>query len=99
MHVVTLIGVDKPATSFSHDDVSVVRTLMANVNSAGRVTSSRLVEFISSDPLDRSQFQHYAKQWVVGDYDATKMLVRNTPLALDPRRHISFCRLTARCFR
>lgn len=90
MHVVTLIGVDKPATSFSHDDVSVVRTLMANVNSAGRVTSSRLVEFISSDPLDRSQFQHYAKQWVVGDYDATKILVSEYTLGFGSEKAYLF---------
>ena len=90
MHVVTLIGVDKPATSFSHDDVSVVRTLMANVNSAGRVTSSRLVEFISSDPLDRSQFQYYAKQWLVSDYDATKMLVSEYTLDFESEKAYLF---------
>lgn len=86
MHVVTLIGVDKPATSFSHDDVSVVRTLMADVNSAGIATTSRLLEFISSDPLDRSQFQHYAKQWLVGDYDATKMMTSEYTLGFESEK-------------
>ena len=74
-YVATLIGVDKPATSFSHKDVSVVRTLVADINSDGITTASRLLEFISADPLDPSQLQHYVKQWLVGDYDTTKMVV------------------------
>ncbi len=90
MHVVTLIGVDKPATSFSHDDVFVVRTLMADVNSAGIATASRLLEFISSDPLDRSQFQYYAKQWLVSDYDATKMLVSEYTLDFESEKAYLF---------
>ena len=73
-HVATIIGADKPAVSFSHDSIAVVRTLVADLDGNGEVVGGRLVEFISPDPLDASLFQDYAKQWLTGDFDDTKML-------------------------
>ena len=85
-YVSTLIGVDKPATSFSHDDISVVRTLMVDINQEGIATASRLLEFISSDPLDQSQFQYYTKQWLVGDYDTTAMMASEYSLGFESEK-------------
>ena len=82
-YVATLIGADKPAISFSHDSVSVIRTLMADVNSDGTVTGSRLLKFISIDHLDPTQFQRYVKQWILGDYGESTMMVAEFTLGFE----------------
>jgi len=86
MIVATLIGAEKPAISFSHDSVFVVRTLMADINSDGTVTASRLLKFISVQPLDPSQFQYYVKQWSSGDYGTSVMIVAEYSLGFESQR-------------
>ncbi len=63
-----------------------MRTLIADLDPNGNVTASRLVEFISYDPLIVYQFQHYAKQWLVGDYDDTKMITSEYTLGYESQR-------------
>ncbi len=82
-YVATLIGADKSAISFSRDSVSVIRTLMADVNSDGTVTGSRLLKFISIDHLDPTQFQRYVKQWILGDYGESTMMVAEFTLGFE----------------
>ncbi|MXW14300.1 MAG: hypothetical protein F4120_03335 [Rhodothermaceae bacterium] len=53
------------ATSPSHSGISVVRTLVANVDGKGQRISGRLVEFIGIG-LDTSLFKDYVAQWLEG---------------------------------
>lgn len=73
-HAATILGADKPATSFSSDKIAVVRTILVDLDAKGEVLDGRLLEFVSPDPLDRSLFADYTKDWLQGNYDATKML-------------------------
>ena len=73
-YAATILGPDKPATSFSHDSIAVVRTLVADLDAQGEVTGGRLVEFASPDPLDPSSLADYVKQWLGDDFGNTKVL-------------------------
>ncbi len=64
-----------PATgSPSHPEVSVVRTLVADVDENGQILSGRLVEFVAPD-LDASLFRDYVVQWLSGAFDSMRILV------------------------
>ena len=58
----------------SDPDLSVVRTLVADVDEDGRVLSGYLVEFVSPD-VQESQFKEYVEQWLAGDFGNKPMLV------------------------
>lgn len=58
----------------SDPDLSVVRTLVADVDENGRVLSGYLVEFVSEDAQE-SQFKEYVGQWLAGDFGNKSMLV------------------------
>lgn len=58
----------------SDPDLSVVRTLVADVDENGRVLSGYLVEFVSATAQE-SQFKEYVGQWLAGDFGNKPMLV------------------------
>lgn len=58
----------------SDPDLSVVRTLVADVDEDGKVLSGYLVEFVSEDAQE-SQFKEYVGQWLAGDFGNKSMLV------------------------
>ena len=58
----------------SDPNLSVVRTLVADVDEDGRVLSGYLVEFVSEDAQE-SQFKEYVEQWLTGDFGNKPMLV------------------------
>ena len=58
----------------SDPDLSIVRTLVADVDKDGRVLSGYLVEFVSPD-VQESQFKEYVEQWLTGDFGNKPMLV------------------------
>ena len=58
----------------SDPDLSVVRTLVADVDEDGRVLSGYLVEFVSEDAQE-SQFKEYVGQLLAGDFGNKSMLV------------------------
>ena len=60
--------------STSDPDLSVVRTLVADVDENGRVLSGYLVEYVSED-VQESQFKEYVGQWLAGDFGNKAMLV------------------------
>ncbi len=62
------------ATSPNHSGLSVVRTLVADVDRQGQRISGRLVEFIALD-LDDSLFRDYVVQWLSGDFGNNRMIV------------------------
>ncbi len=64
-----------PETSSPSDpNVSVVRTLVADVDEDGRILSGRLVEFVAPD-LYASEFRDYVVQWLSGDFDSMRIVV------------------------
>ena len=73
-HVATLLGPERPAVSFSHDGLAVVRTLIGDFDAQGEVTGARLVEFISPDPLDPLSYVDYLAQWIHDDFGEAPML-------------------------
>ena len=73
-YTATLLGTKQPDAGRSDDKITVVRTLVTDVDADGKVQFGQLVEFASPDLIDRSQFQHYVKQWLKGDFEDTKML-------------------------
>ena len=72
--IATLIGVAKSATSFSHDSIAVVRTLVARAGTDGKIVDGHLVEFISADPIVQSDFPIYVKQWLERDFKDNKVI-------------------------
>ncbi len=82
-HVATILGADKPAVSFSHDSVAVVRTLVADLDNDGEVIETLLVEFVSSDPLNPAFFLDYVKQWQNQNYGENKVLAAEYSLGYE----------------
>lgn len=68
----TLLGGNP--TNASDRGISVVRTLIADVDENGQVLSGQLVEFVAPD-LDELQFRDYVVQWISGDLGDPRILV------------------------
>ena len=62
------------ATSPNHSGLSVVRTLVVDIDGQGRKISGQLVEFIALG-LDASLFRDYVVQWLSGDFGNNRMMV------------------------
>ena len=73
-HVATILGSDKPNTSFSHSEIGVIRSVIADTDSEGKVVDARIVEFFSLSPLQHKDLQHYAKGWLASDFGGNKIV-------------------------
>ena len=73
-YAATVLGIDESATSHSDSRISVIRTLVADVDSDGQILSGRLVEFVSPG-LDASLFRDYVEQWLAADFGEMQILV------------------------
>ena len=61
-------------TSPTDPELTVVRTLVADVDENGQILGGLLIEFAARD-LDESNFRDYVVQWIVVDYGNTPILV------------------------
>ena len=84
--VTTLLGVDKPATTVTDSAIAVVRTIVIDMDSNNDVTASRLVEFISPDPLEPDRFTDYVKQWADDNFSDTKVLAAEYSIGYAPQK-------------
>ena len=70
----TLLGSNESMTSPSDSRFSVIRTLVADVDSDGKILTGQLVEFVGIG-LKASLFEDYVKMWLAGDFDDLQILV------------------------
>lgn len=70
----TLLGSNQPMISPSDSRLSVIRTLIADVDSDGKILTGQLVEFVGIG-LKASLLQDYVKMWLAGDFDELQILV------------------------
>ena len=68
------LGTDQPSVSRSHHDITVVRTLVVELDAAHTVRGGRLLEFVSPDPLNPRRFPVYVRRWLSDDWRGKDML-------------------------
>ncbi|MDE2834859.1 MAG: D-Ala-D-Ala carboxypeptidase family metallohydrolase [Bacteroidota bacterium] len=69
------MGTARPVQAISSENVSVIRTLIVEMDGSTIVSNARIVDFISVDPIAREDFHHLARGWIENDYGTYRVLV------------------------
>ena len=83
--VMTVLGPDQPASVYSPDTLDAVRTIAVDVTEDDEVVGSRLLEFVSPDPLEPDDFTEYIQQWGNRDFGDHRMLISEYDIGYDAK--------------
>ena len=75
------LGTDQPVVTRSHPNITVVRTLVAELDAAGDAVGGQLVEFIGETGVDPGAFDDLVREWLDGGFGHREVLVAEYNIA------------------